>query len=83
MVKAERILIGVSENVSPNYCQKNLSEGGGGKGCGERQELKLFFQEKQKAVQGRKLIIGTLCALSENSVYIVLMLNMDLTKIEM
>lgn len=58
MVKAERILTGISENVRPNYCQRNLSEGGGGRlVCGERQELKLFFQEKQNVVQGRKLII--------------------------
>lgn len=46
----------LSENVRPNYCQRNLSEVGVGV-CGERQELKLFFQEKQKVVQGRKLII--------------------------
>lgn len=28
VVNAERILTGLSENVRPNYCQRNLSEGG-------------------------------------------------------
>lgn len=39
------------------------------------------FSKKNKSCPRKEINHSTLCALSENSVYIVLMLNMDLTKI--
>lgn len=67
--------------MRPNYCQRNLSEGGG-ELRGETR-AKAIFPRKTKSCPRKEINHSTLCALSENSVYIALMLNMDLTEIEM
>lgn len=67
--------------MRPNYCQRNLSEGGG-ELRGETR-AKAIFPRKTKSCPRKEINHSTMCALSENSVYIALMLNMDLTEIEM
>lgn len=46
------------------------------------EKAKAVFPRKTKSRPRKEINHSTLCALSENSVYIVLMLNMDLTKTE-
>lgn len=61
---------------------EKLERSGGGGLRGETR-AKAIFPRKTKSCPRKEINHSTLCALSENSVYIVLMLNTDLTKIEM
>lgn len=50
MVRAERILTVLGENVRLHYCQRNLSKG-------QEKKAEAAFPRKTKVVQERKLII--------------------------
>lgn len=78
----EQWLVKAFRKCEAKLLSEKLERSGGGGLRGETR-AKAIFPRKTKSCPRKEINHSTLCALSENSVYIVLMLNTDLTKIEM